>query len=156
MSSRARRTARGALPLLLLCAVGCGDKDVQSSPERLARAYVHLQSHAQGDHAQLKQVFELLSPDAKAALNVHGDRAMRTLGIRLDAAELLVPQGAHFPKEIAEIQTTSDGDDAALVSVRGEDKEVRLRCVRLRGRWWVAPTPSEHPLAPPAPAPPAP
>ncbi len=125
----------GSVWLLL----GCSTDDVQSSPERVARAYSNIQAKSAGNSVEIQRAFLLLSPAARADLQVKSDTAMRTLGIRLNTSDMLVPQSAIFPSDASEVQVTPDGDDAALVSLRTADKEVRLSCVRVQGRWWVEP-----------------
>ncbi len=122
-----------------LMLAGCSTDDVQSSPEQVARAFVHIQSHAVGEKEQQKRAFLLLSPHAKERLAVASGSAMRTLGLRLEAVEMWAPYTAPYPRDVTEVRVTADGEDAALVSLRGGDKEVRLPCVKVQGRWWVEP-----------------
>lgn len=130
----------------LLLLSGCTREDDQSSAERVARAFVTIVSRASGERDELKRAYGLLSPNAKENLARRTDLAMRTFGIRLEPVDLLTPDSAALPRELIEVRVSPDGDNAALVSVRGEGKETRLPCVRVAGKWWVDPPTLSAPM----------
>jgi len=87
--------AAAALALWLACSValgaGCGARAANATPEGAVREFVERMQRVQGDPADAKAAYELLSSNAKANLKARAERYSAASGKAIAPEAMIVP-----------------------------------------------------------------
>ena len=132
---------RWVATLLLIVAAACSETPTDRTPSGALRLFLSAMDRSEWDEAALRDAYDLLSPDARAALEERADMASTLSGRTFEPWQMLV-QGRFrlrfAPRRGGGMVERVDGDRAVVVvsgSRDGERAEIPL--VEEDGHWRV-------------------
>jgi hypothetical protein len=138
-----------ALAVVAWFSQACSRKAPDMTPEGLVREFLDRVERAEGDPAQARAVYELLSDRTKAGLAERARRASAAGSRNVMPEEMLAP--ARFSLRFEPLKMRAHvADTRAVVDVVGIDPDIdhaEVPCLLEHGRWRI-----EIPLPPLAPA----
>jgi hypothetical protein len=143
---RARRPLRASLfacaaLILALAVAGCGQRELDATPEGAVEAFLRAVDEAPRDATAGTRLVALLDAKAREALEVRANRARAIGGRQVEPAAMLSPMWSPVRFEVDRLTAKIDGDgEHGIVDVYGVDpstQHARVPVVREGERWRV-------------------
>lgn len=132
--------ARAAISLVLAvsasAATGCSSRSPSATPEGVVREFVERMRRVQGDPADAKAAFELLSTSAQANLKARAERYSAASGKAIAPEAMLVPSSFLLRFEPQRYHARISGTHA-LVEAQGllPENRAQIPCIFEDERW---------------------